>query len=83
MATKWHFYQGMRGEWRWYQLGDSGDIAAASDHAFAELKACMQNAADAGFDGGSFQVHPREPGEEPLAPAVTSALEIRAPRQPR
>lgn len=59
---KWRFYQGLRNEWRWYQLNDSGQVVAASDQGFKELSACMANAADAGFDQHSYRVHAREGG---------------------
>jgi hypothetical protein len=59
MAT-WRFYQGVRGEWRWYRMANVGDISQSSDQAFAELEACMANAAYAGFDHQNFQVHARE-----------------------
>ena len=58
MAT-WRFYQGLRGEWRWYQMDTAGKVISASDHAFAKLDACMANATERGFSGGSYQVHTR------------------------
>ena len=61
-VDKWRFYQGLRNEWRWYQLNEAGQVIRASDQAFAELSACMANAADAGFDQHSDRVHAREGG---------------------
>ena len=58
----WRFYQGLRNDWHWYQLGDEGQIVRACDHGFAELEACMANAEDAGFDRRSFAVHARDSG---------------------
>ena len=56
----WRFYQGLRNEWRWYKLGDTGAVIAGSDRPCAELHACMSNAEHAGFDRhSSFQVHAR------------------------
>ena len=61
MAT-WRFYQGLRTEWRWYKVDHSGDVQAESDQGFAELRACMENAATAGFTGTSYQVQVRQSG---------------------
>ena len=61
MAT-WRFYQGLRGEWRWYELDGVGDVMAASDQSFEELPACMENAASVGFRSGNYQVHARSSG---------------------
>ena len=58
--TNWRFYQGLRGEWRWYQLDDAGEITAECDQGFAELRACMANAEAVGFAGNAFHVHARE-----------------------
>lgn len=59
--ASWRFYQGLRNEWRWYHLDDAGEVIAESDQAFAELPACMANAADiAGFTGDAYQVHTRQ-----------------------
>ena len=58
----WRFYQGLKNEWRWYQLEERGLVLTASDRGFAELDACMANAERAGFTrSGSFQVHARAP----------------------
>ena len=60
---KWRFYQGLRNEWRWYHLGDAGQVVAASDQAFEELTACMANAAEYGFERHhSYAVHTRDSG---------------------
>ena len=58
MST-WHFYQGLKDEWLWYRLSDAGTVVAESDRGFAELRACMANAEDAGFSGNVFRVHTR------------------------
>jgi hypothetical protein len=58
--TSWRFYQGLRGEWRWYQLNDAGEITSECDQGFAELPACMANAEAAGFNDHTFHVHARE-----------------------
>jgi hypothetical protein len=56
---KWRFFQGLRNEWRWYQLDANGSVTSASDSAFAELPACMANAERAGFTHSNYQVHAR------------------------
>ena len=61
MAT-WRFYQGLRAEWRWYQLDERGTIIAESDQGFEELRSCMANAEAAGFAGSTYQVHARQAG---------------------
>lgn len=61
--ASWRFYQGLRAEWRWYRLNESGDVIAESDQGFAELQGCMENAETAGFNGGAFQVYARQPHE--------------------
>jgi hypothetical protein len=57
--NRWRFYQGLRNEWRWYELGENGRVLRASDHAFDELAGCMQNASAHGFDGHTCHVHMR------------------------
>lgn len=57
--SAWRFYQGLKSEWRWYVVDTCGEVALASDQAFAELPACMANAESAGFRGISYQVHTR------------------------
>jgi hypothetical protein len=57
--SKWRFFQGLKNEWRWYQLDDAGQVSSASDQAFAELPACMANAERAGFTHSNYQVHAR------------------------
>jgi hypothetical protein len=60
----WRFYQGLRNEWRWYKLHETGVVIAGCDRAFAELSGCMANAEHAGFDkNGTFQVHTRNSDE--------------------
>ncbi len=55
----WHFYLGLKDEWRWYHLDDRGNVRGESDRGFAELTACMANAEWAGFTGQVFRVHTR------------------------
>jgi hypothetical protein len=62
--SNWRFYQGVRNEWRWYQLDQAGRVVSASDQAFAELSACMKNAEASGFQQASFQVHARDCGAQ-------------------
>ena len=70
----WRFYQGLRGEWRWYALDRSGLVVNSSDQGFAELPACMLNAATAGFGGGAYQVLARAPDARlDSAPQITPA----------
>ena len=70
--ASWRFYQGLRSEWRWYRLNESGEVIAESDQGFAELQGCMDNAETAGFSGGAYQVYTRQPhelaGSHPAAP---------------
>jgi hypothetical protein len=67
----WRFYQGLRNEWRWYKLGDTGVVIAGSDRPCAELQACMANAEHAGFDRhSSFQVHARGAADTAKQPTV-------------
>ena len=61
--ASWRFYQGLRAEWRWYRLDETGNVIAESDQGFAELQGCMANAETAGFSGGAFQVYTRQPHE--------------------
>jgi len=61
--ASWRFYQGLRAEWRWYQLDETGNVIAESDQGFAELQGCMANAETAGFSGGAFQVYARQSAE--------------------
>ena len=59
---KWHFYQGMNNEWRWYRMDESGEIALGSEAGFSTLDACMDNATERGFDRAAYQVHVRGAG---------------------
>ena len=59
---KWRFYQGLRGEWRWYHFDEAGQVVSASDQGFEELPACMTNAVEYGFDRHSYAVHARDNG---------------------
>ncbi len=72
--TAWRFYQGLRGEWRWYALDEVGHVRASSDRAFSELSACMQNAEHAGFSGGAYQVHTRAETTIPTADATCAPV---------
>ena len=57
----WRFFQGIRDEWRWYQMDETGSVVATADRGFEELPACMANAAVAGFAGQHYQVIARSP----------------------
>jgi hypothetical protein len=57
----WHFYLGLKDEWRWYRVDGRGTVLDESDRGFAELHACMANAECAGFTGQVFRVHTRSP----------------------
>lgn len=81
--ASWRFYQGLRSEWRWYRLNESGDVIAESDQGFAELPGCMENAETAGFNGGAFQVYTRPDHElvgsnaaAPASPAPVAAVSL-------
>jgi hypothetical protein len=85
--ASWRFYQGLRTEWRWYRLNESGDVVAESDQGFSELQGCMANAETAGFDGHTFQVYTRKLGDQPelkeaAPPIATAALQTDEPREP-
>ncbi|MDB5921748.1 MAG: hypothetical protein JWN13_684 [Betaproteobacteria bacterium] len=78
--TKWRFFQGLKGEWRWYRLDESGDVVSASDHAFSELKGCMANAERCGFHYTNYYVHAplrRDPfeGHERRSASPTELIE--------
>jgi hypothetical protein len=82
----WRFYQGLRTEWRWYRLDEMGNVVAESDQGFAELQACMANAETAGFEGQTFQVYTRKPGDLPhpkeVAPPIAAgALQTGEPAE--
>ena len=55
----WHFYQGLRDEWRWYQVDSLGHVTNQGDRAFSELRACMANAETWGFRAQPYHVHTR------------------------
>jgi hypothetical protein len=81
--ASWRFYQGLRSEWRWYRLNESGEVIAESDQGFAELQGCMENAESAGFSGGAYQVYTRQPHEltgnhaaAPMSSAPVAAVTI-------
>ena len=73
MST-WHFFQGIRDEWLWYRMDETGSVAATADRGFEELTACMANAEAAGFERQNYQVHTR--------PSVTRPLPQPRPEQP-
>ena len=54
--SNFRFFQGVRGEWVWYRLADTGSVLAKGDGAFATLGDCMSNAQRFGFDGHTFVV---------------------------
>jgi hypothetical protein len=61
--ARWRFYEGLRTEWRWYEVDEHGSLVAESDRGFAELQGCMANAEEAGFTTGeAFQVYTRQAG---------------------
>jgi hypothetical protein len=79
--ARWRFYQGLRTEWRWYQVDDGGEVVAESDRGFAELQGCMANAETAGFiNGEAFHVYTRQAGsfveKEPAVDDGTDGLQI-------
>jgi hypothetical protein len=55
----WHFFQGVRGEWRWYRVDPRGRIAQEAERGFPDMKSCMTDARGAGFDDHAFAVHAR------------------------
>ena len=57
--ANWHFFQGVRGEWRWYRVDESGDVRREADYEFPELEPCMADAREAGFRDSEFAVHAR------------------------
>lgn len=80
--ASWRFFQGLRSEWRWYRLNESGEVLAESDQGFAELQGCMENAETAGFSGGAYQVYTRphelagSDATRPMSAAAVAALSI-------
>ena len=76
----WRFYQGLKGEWRWYELDSAGRILHSADQAFAELSACMKNAEAAGCARDSYQVHAR--AAETAQPGSQVPLPDAQPRAP-
>ena len=77
--SAWRFYQGLRGEWRWYRFDATGNVIAESDQGFAELPACMANAEVSGFTGDAYQVHTR-PEDHSLVAAQETPKENRTSR---
>ena len=55
--TRWHFLEGLRGEWRWYRTDEEGRITDQSHECFVEMHACMNDAGRAGFSGYAYRVH--------------------------
>ena len=85
--ASWRFYQGLRAELRWYRLDETGNVVAESDQGFSELPGCMANAETAGFDGHTFQVYTRKPGDLPepkeaAPPIAAAALRTDEPQEP-
>lgn len=72
--TLWRFYQGVRGEWRWYAFDQCGRLHTSADRGFEQLSACMENAATAGFAGGSYQVTTRLPEHDVPAPVIAEII---------
>ena len=77
----WHFYLGLKDEWRWYCVDSRGTVLAESDRGFAELQACMANAECAGFSGRVFRVHTRSPiGDVDVRESHSLLIERAKPR---
>ena len=55
----WHFFEGVRGEWRWYRVDAAGKVVDEAADAFADVQACMADARAAGFSDHEFAVHAR------------------------
>ena len=55
----WHFFQGVRGEWRWYRLDELGGVVHEGKRGHAELTRCMDDARKSGFRDSEFAVHAR------------------------
>ncbi|HEX2828678.1 MAG TPA: hypothetical protein VHP37_20150 [Burkholderiales bacterium] len=55
----WHFFQGVRDEWRWYCVDDLGGVVREGVHDHAELARCMDDARNYGFRDSEFSVHAR------------------------
>ena len=55
--THWHFFQGVRGEWRWYHVDPRGRVLSEGELDFADMAECMADARLAGFDDHAFAVH--------------------------
>lgn len=62
----WHFFQGVRGEWRWYRVDELGGVVHEGKHGHAELARCMDDARKSGFRDSEFAVHTRS--QLPLFP---------------
>jgi hypothetical protein len=58
-VADWHFFQGVRGEWRWYRVDDLGGVAHEGRRGHAELTRCMDDARKSGFRDTEFAVHAR------------------------
>ena len=61
----WHFYQGVRDEWRWYRVDSCGRVMQHAERAFSDLAACMANAERCGFAPNAFHVHARAAANAP------------------
>jgi hypothetical protein len=62
----WHFYQGVRDEWRWYRVDSCGGVTQHAERAFPDLAACMTNAEHFGFSPNAFHVHARAAANAPM-----------------
>ena len=62
----WHFYQGVRDEWRWYRVDSCGRVTQHAERAFSDLAACMANAERCGFAPNAFHVHARAAANAPM-----------------
>jgi hypothetical protein len=86
MAADWHFFQGVRGEWRWYRVDQTGQVVKEADTAFDDMDACMADAQRVGFGKHAFAVHARSDlAKFPRRRlnAADAPLERRRARRPR
>jgi hypothetical protein len=58
-VADWHFFQGVRGEWRWYRLDELGAVVHEGRRGHAELTRCMDDARKSGWRDSEFAVHAR------------------------
>src|SRR5688572_23936766 len=57
--AEWHFFQGVRGEWRWYRVDPQGRVTDEAEQVFTDMDTCMVDARSCGFSGRAFAVHAR------------------------